>query len=730
MSTSTFRRGAFLVGLVLLVTWGLRPGRGEEGQWPLSRIGSLDLKAKGIEIPASEIWNSSRASLVDAVCRVGGATGSFVSSDGLILTNHHVAFRGVQSISTPENNYLRDGFAAKNKKDERSARGYTCRITVGYRDVSAEVLAAGEKVDDPAARSRAVRAAMERIAKKAEKENDGLTAEVSEMFQGSSYVLFLYQVIRDVRLVCVPPRAVGEYGGEEDNWVWPRHTGDFAFLRAYVAPDGTPAAYSPDNVPFHPKRWLEVNPKGVSEGDAVFLLGYPGRTYRHQSSWFLEVEERIRLPFYSGLFAEEIDAMEDASAKDPAAALALSTEIKGKANVEKNFRGKLLGMKRLGLVQKRRNEELEMMDYIEADPARGKQIGDVLGDLEAIYREILAEGVEPHLLGRLTRDCKGMILARDVMAGAAFRMRPNERRPAIWKEGAEDKRRERWEGMLTTHYEDVDVRILAAILRRIVAVADAQEDSEWLSEVLSWMERHGPEGKGRDALAVARAVNGKSRLFDPAALEELIRKKPEDVLRAGDPFVELSFIIQGPMQTFRRNAAVRRGKLDPVMARYIAARQLYRQEDFCPDANSTLRMTTGHIRGYSPRDAVWSKPFTTLRGVVEKNRGEEPFKAPGRLVKLWESKDFGDYASPDLKDVPVGILYDTDTTGGNSGSPVMDGKGRLVGVNFDRCFEATINDYQWSEDYSRSIGVDIRYVLWVTEKLMNAQWVVKELVSR
>ncbi|MCB1282666.1 MAG: S46 family peptidase, partial [Salinibacterium sp.] len=355
-------------------------------------IHQLDLAAKGIEIPAREIYNPDGPSLVDGVCRVGGGTGSFVSPQGLILTNHHVAFDGVQAVSTTDQDYLTKGFAAARLEDELPAKDYVCRITVGYRDVSSEILSAVDAGGDPIARGRAIMLRSRELVAAAEQENPGRKAAVSEMFQGSSYVLFLYQEIPDVRLVCVPPRAVGEYGGEDDNWIWPRHTGDFSFLRAYVGPDGNPAPFSRDNVPFQPRKHLMVEPRGVQEGDAVFLLGYPGRTYRHQSSWYIESEKSIRLPFYADLFREQIAYMNELSAKDAAVALALAPDIKGRANVRKNYDGKLLGISRLDLVAVRRAEEDELMEWLEADQARFRRYGDFMSEVKEAYEEELADG--------------------------------------------------------------------------------------------------------------------------------------------------------------------------------------------------------------------------------------------------------------------------------------------------------------------------------------------------
>ena len=321
----------------------------DEGMYPLSEISRLDLQSKGLEIPVSELYNPDGISLVDAICQVGGGTGEFVSEDGLILTNHHIAFSGVTTASTPEHDYLREGFTARARNEEIPAEGYICRITEAYRDVSEEVLSVVTPSMTPAERSDAIRDRMRTLAKKEEGDRENISCDVSEMFPGKTYVLFTYRIISDVRLVYVPPLSIGNYGGETDNWIWPRHTGDFSFLRAYVAPDGSTAAYAEENVPYKPKRFIKVAPEGVSEGDFVFILGYPGRTYRHKTADYITLYERTILPYLTSRYDYMIESMEELSKNDRALQLEFANMIKGLANATKNYKGKIQGLRRLVL---------------------------------------------------------------------------------------------------------------------------------------------------------------------------------------------------------------------------------------------------------------------------------------------------------------------------------------------------------------------------------------------
>ena len=288
----------------------------DEGMFPLSEIHKLDLKKAGLKIDQNEIYNPNGTSLVDALVNVGGCTGSFVSNEGLIITNHHCAFSAVQQASTPENDYLNKGLVAKSHEEEIEAKGLTCRITDSYEDVSDRVLGAVAQVTDPASRLQLINTTMKNIAAEAEKKDPSIKAEVSEMFIGKTYVLFRYKTILDVRLVYVPNRQIGEFGGETDNWVWPRHTGDFSFMRAYVGKDGKPAKYSKDNVPYTPKKFLKVNANGTDEEDFVFILGYPGRTFRHRPAEFIEYQQKFVLPYVSELYDFQNKTMENAGKKD------------------------------------------------------------------------------------------------------------------------------------------------------------------------------------------------------------------------------------------------------------------------------------------------------------------------------------------------------------------------------------------------------------------------------
>jgi V8-like Glu-specific endopeptidase len=698
----------------------------DEGMYPLSEIHKLNLKAKGFKIDAKTLYNPQGVSLVDAIVQVGGCTGSFVSNNGLILTNHHCAFGAVQAASTAEKDYLHNGFFAPNRGEEIPAKGYTCRITESYRDVSEEVLSAAQASMSYTERAKALEQKIKEIVVAEEAKAKDIRAEVAEMFAGKTYVLFIYRNIKDVRLVYVPPRHIGEFGGETDNWVWPRHTGDFSFMRAYVAKDGATADYSSENVPYQPRQFLKIAPQGADENEFVFILGYPGRTFRHQPAAFYEYHQKYFLSFHADWLAWQIDMLEAAGKDNAEVALRLSSRSKSLANRMKNYRGKLQGFQRLHLLEKKREEERALQAFIDADVKRKTSYGRVLPEIDKTYGEIMAEADRNQILGQ--------IVGSSILLNAgytAFKLSAQLQKDDLQREPAYMNRnlpglKDRLELAYADRNDAIDKLFLKEILKMASQLPEGRKIAAVEAIGKGVMNGSAPPGGAIDSFV--EAAHAKTNLNDPAFFKSLLAMTPEEIRGLDDPFIEFAAALEGDLEKNREADRARQGALAKLFAALIEAKQQWKQAEFVPDANSTLRLTFGHIRGYSPNDAVEYGPMTTLAGVYQKNlSGSEDFKAPARQLALWRAKDFGKFKSEKLQDVPVAILYDTDTTGGNSGSPVMNANGELVGVNFDRCYEATINDYQWSAEYSRSIAVDIRYVLWVVQKFSGAGSLLQEL---
>lgn len=692
----------------------------DEGMFPLSELSKAGLKKAGLKISEKDIYNPGSIGLVDALVQVSGCSGSFVSPNGLIITNHHCAFSAVQLASTPEHNYLENGFVANSHEQEIEAKGLSIRITDSYEDVSKQVLDAAANLTDPAQRIDAINAKRIALAKEAEAKDPTIKAEVSEMFIGKTYVLFKYKTIEDVRLVYIPRQNIGEFGGETDNWVWPRHTGDFSFLRAYVAPDGKSAKYAKENVPYKPKKHLKVNPNGVNENDFVFILGYPGRTFRHRPAQYIEYQQKYLLPYTSELYDFQNQQMELAGKDDKAMELALATRIKRNANVLKNYRGKLKGLRNIDLVNTKIKEDQELAQFIEKDAALKAQYGTLMADIDKHYEQVFADaekelwynniysGIRSLQFASLTNSFKDALLA--------------EKSPAKRKQ-LFDANVENYKKQLLGLHESYNL----AVDKQIAAHMFGQAVNLPANNQLPLLKKH-QLSTAEAAAAYSNKVLSSSKLTDFATFAANQLKDASTFLAYNDELMDLQKELAQEMTPFLATQKSREGNLNKLMADYVAVKEKFQSKSFIPDANSTLRLTFGNIKGYSPVDASYMAPFTTVKGIIEKgNSGLPEFTYPESIKQNWLDKNFGNYLKKDLNDVPVNILYNMDTTGGNSGSPIMNAHGELIGVNFDRAYDATINDFAWNESYSRSIGVDIRYVLWIADKIDNAQFIIKEM---
>ncbi|MGN6545102.1 MAG: S46 family peptidase [Aureliella sp.] len=688
----------------------------DEGMYPISSIGQLDLNRKGLAIAPEEIFNPNETCLVDGICRVNGCTGSFVSPSGLIITNHHCAYGALQSASTPQRDYLADGFQAHTRAEEVIAKGYTVRITESYSDVSQQVLSVVTPEMSFLERTKAIERRCKELEKQAEVAAPGKRAEVAEMFAGKTYVLFLYTYLKDVRLVFAPPASIGNFGGEVDNWEWPRHTGDFSFLRAYTAPDGSSADYSPNNVPYRPKRFIQVASQGVDEGDFVFLLGYPGTTSRHKTASFLRYEQDVRLPFIVELYNWQIATMEAAGRDDRAVAIKLAARMRGLANVEKRSRGQLKGLRRAAIVAQRQREEADLMKFIRSDRERNARYGSVLAEIDSVYQSMTDAAAYELTLDHLHSASRSLAIAFVLFDAASERLKDDLEREDAYMDRNFDQTIKSLMLVVDDLHLPTDKIMLGGMLERLSRIEKARQLPP-LAAVLS----------SPDKLKTVDQWLDKTRLGEPEFVQQCLEMSPDQLLQTDDPLLKFIAELYPTYLELRQLDKARSGQLDKSYGQLVEIKQQFLSRDFVPDANGTLRLTYGRIRGYSPEDGVVKTPITTLKGVIDKATGQEPFVLPERVRQLYEAKDFGRFVHPRLGQVPVAILYDTDTTGGNSGSPVMNAKGQLVGVNFDRAFEATINDFAWNESYSRSIGVDIRYCLWLTSKVYGAGHLLEEM---
>ncbi len=708
---------------LVLMAW-FSPAACEEGMWvpyDLPEEVLADMRLMGLELSKDEIFNSSGTGVANAVVSVG-ATGSFVSPEGLILTNHHVAFGAVQRISTPEKNYIEDGFLARSKEDEIPAFGYRAYIMLSSEDVTERVLSAIDDAMNPLQRKEAIEDETKKIIEEAEA-GRAVYCEVNSFFGGTQYLLDTYLRILDVRAVYVPSRAIGEYGGDIDNWMWPRHTGDFSFLRAYVAPDGSPAEFSEDNVPYRPKRYLKIAPEGLADGDFAMIIGFPGKTRRYLTSDALAYFEGFEYPERIRLYKAMLEVLDHHARTDHVAEVKVASWVKGINNRLKNNEGMLDGFRRFRLVEHQEEEERRIYEALGNTRDMFEEYDRTLNGFKSLYDERMNHSRKDLLL-HLVLD-RGPLLSQAMLLykwGIEKEKDDMDRDPEFMDRKIPDLLR-KIRVFQRGYHEGSDRGILRMFLREIARLPDGQQvgivagrlggktDSE-LEEALDAFIDELYTNTSLDNLEERLRIFGLSR-------DEQLKENDSLLTLAGDLYEENEARIERE-KVFDGSLTILMPKWMKVIAE-ASAGALY------SDANGTMRLNFGEAKGYSPSDAVAYKPFTTLKGVVAKNTGIAPFNCPQRLIELAAIDAGGPYVDPVLGGVPVNLLTTHDSTGGNSGSPLLNGKGEIVGCLFDGNYEAMTADFEFRDDITRSISVDIRYVLFVADYVDGAHNVLLEL---
>jgi len=709
------------IALFLLVFLSL-PSFAQEGMWLLPQIGQLDLNKKGLTIPVSELYSKDKPALYSAILQVGGGTGSFVSPDGLVLTNHHVAFTALQRASTTGSNYLTEGFLARTRNEEIKAPGYRALMVTDIRDVTSEVQEAGKGIADPTEKEKKINARIVAMTDLIEKDKKDIKAQVSEMFNGKQYILFIYKEFKDMRIVYAPPLSIGNYGGETDNWMWPRHTGDFSFLRVYAAPDGTGAEYSAENVPYKPKVWLHTTRDNLKNDDFTFIMGFPGNTTRYRSSTSVHWNQEYNYPFSIQNFREIIDLCDELTKKDPEGKLKVASLTKGLANAMKNYQGKVEGMKKTNFLQKKIDFEKEFLAWANSSQTNRDKYSTILSREKEQYKMLGDTKERDNVYGVF----QGLAGLQFNMASQAYYLaremeKPVEERQPGLTEEAIGEAMDGLQYQFADYYEPVDKALLVRALK-MASELPANQRITALEYLFGNPQQSIEQFAGK---AVAS-----SRMKDLEFVKTLYKKPSKELEALNDPFMNMAIQLYPMGQEIQKTNQVFAANVTDIRKEYLDALFAWKGKNLYPDANGTIRFTSGKIKGYQPRNAVWYDPFTSLKGVVEKNTGTEPFNAPDLLVELYNKHDFGNWMDPVLKDVPVAFLNTCDITGGNSGSPVMNAKGELVGVVFDGNYEAMISDWQYDAALQRAISCDIRYVLYITQKFGNAGFLVDEMQAK
>jgi hypothetical protein len=697
----------------------------DEGMWLPMLLGKQvynDMVKRGLKLTKEQLYSVNKASLKDAIIIFGGfCTGEIVSSQGLIFTNHHCGYDVIASSSSVEKNYLRDGFYARSRQEEIPAQTLYAEFLLRIEDVTKQVQDSIGDISGPerAARQNAVLAALNA---KLSDESKSIVARISPIFKGNQFLAFVYQHYDDVRLVGAPPESVGKFGGDTDNWEWPRHTGDFSVFRVYMNKDGQPAKYSTENVPLKPKYFLPVSLKGVKDGDYAMIYGYPGGTNRYETSYGVKQKIDITNPTLVSLRDMRLKYMFEEMKKDPAVKLKLASDYASIANYWKFFDGETKQLLKYNVYDQKINQEEKFLQW-----AKGKQQYEgIFTDLAKAY-----DSWRPYSKHHVFIN-EG-IFGSSLMAFAASLQQVEN---AIVKSGksediknaveAADKAREEF---IKSENVPSDQKILGTVLYRFYNEIDKSQHPIGFYEGMK-----GTFGDLNDSTTFtkyAANVFTKTFLLDSTKWNAFVKNPDGTVLQNDPAYATASAFLKNfqskylPMlQQFnaRNNDVGRLYLKGSMLMDTVKAKKMY------PDATFTMRVSFGSVKSYKPRDAVKYDYITTMKGVLEKYKpGDYEFDLPEKLVQLARKKDYGQYADKQTKDLVVGFITTNDITGGNSGSPVIDANGNLIGLAFDGNYEALSHKISFDKDLNRTICVDVRYVLWCIDKLGGAGNIVKEL---
>ena len=691
----------------------------DEGMWMLPLLQKMNIKtmkAMGCKLSAEDIYSINHSSLKDAIVHFGGGcTGEVISDQGLLVTNHHCGYSNIQKLSTPEHNYLEDGYWAMNLGEELPAAGLTVTFLENMTEVTSILTkaydAALELTKDEEAAEKARKAAEDELKTKAEADYPNCKAQITSFYNTNVYYLIVYKTYKDIRFVGAPPASVGKFGGETDNWMWPRHTGDFSMFRIYAGPDNEPAEYSENNVPYRPKKSLKISLKGVKEGDFSFIMGYPGRTQRFQTA--AQLQNMIDEFMVSvGARTARQEVMWEGMESDPTIRLQYADKYVSSANGWKKWQGEKLAFEKLNIIGREKEKEQAFMAWVNQDQERVKKYGDALEEIERIENLSAKPAKEMTLLVESIYNIgTNNVYSRFMRVyGREIRQNPADSVNII-KKAVESAK---------GAFKDINIPLEKKMAKRMLNYyRELADTSAYLNGIGDFA-----------TMDIDKYVED---LFDNsifASVEKLdqLAQNPNSAAIKNDPEIKLYedffkvYMKKAQYATLDHEAEAKASKAFAAgILEWEAGKPSY------PDANSTMRLTYGKVGGYSPKNGMWCNHYTTLDGVMEK---EDPnnyeFIVPARLKELWKAKDYGQYADA-TGNLPTCFLTNNDITGGNSGSPVLNAKGELIGLAFDGNWESMSSDVMFEPDLQRCICVDIRYVLFMMDKYGKAGWLLKEM---
>jgi len=693
----------------------------DEGMWMPHQMKDLNLKAKGLKMNPGDLYRENGTGLMSAVVYLGGGTGEFVSSEGLILTNHHVAFGALQRAATKEKDYLENGFLAWTKAEEIPAKGYIADVLLGYSEVTKDILSALKPGMSPRERYDAIDKTTKTLIATAENAGKDIRATVANMYSGNKYYLFRFKRIKDIRIVYAPPQSLGTFGGDIDNWMWPRHTCDFTFLRAYVSKDNVGVDFSKDNIPYQPKSFLTISLDGFREGEFSFVMGYPGRTYRNNTLAELQFD-LDNMKKRMATFKDVIAFFEDAGRDDRAIQIKYASIVRGLNNVLKNYQGKFEGMDKIGLLDIQKEQENSFLEWVSQSPQRTKTYGQALSQIDKFMKTYRAHYLKNSLLEEIVSPYSSSTLlaqAHTIYRTVAERQKPDIDRDPDYQDRNLPLIKMRIQLAERGYHLETDRAFFKHRLKKM---------AEYPEKILPAALRDLLSPKSDETIEDFVDSHFKNTIIaDPHKRLELLAMKPDQLLNQKDPFIRLAAALEEEMKSLREDSKSLGQEMLDLKGRYLEALLEQKQGRIAPDANSTIRFTYGFFQGYTPRDAVYFAPQTTLTGIIEKDQGQFPFLVPKKLRSLYKEKDFGPYVDRNLNDIPACFLNTTSITGGNSGSPTLNAKGEQIGIIFDMTYESVTADYYEIPELQRSISVDIRFVLFITEKFSGATHIIKEL---
>lgn len=706
--------------LVLIIQAGSLV-RADEGMWIpllLDKYKIEDMKKAGFRLTAEDVYSINQASLKDAIVIFGGGcTAELISAEGLLITNHHCGYGNIQRHSTVEHDYLTDGFWAMSRAEELPNPGLNVTFLIRMEDVTAPCLTGVTETTSSSERDRITQENIRKIQSEAVK-GTSYTARVAPFFSGNQFFLFVYETYQDVRLVGAPPSAIGKFGGETDNWIWPRHTGDFSLFRIYAGPDNKPAPFSENNVPFKPKKFFPISLKGVEKGDFTMVFGYPGRTTEYIPASVVESQVKNTIPISVDLQTKRIDIMAAAMERSPKLRIQYASKKSGIANGWKKNQGVLLGLNRINAIERKKEFERQFETWVNGDPVRIQKYGNLL----TRYNEIVAKQMPYQVAAVYARD------AGDAAEIIGFAGRFLSLAESYEKGNQEDvaKQIERLKNSSSSFFRDYDAptdqELLAILIkaysdgieRRFQPALLPQINEKYKGDFNAYAAMVFKKSVFTSEEKVVKMLNG----FNSAWVKN-IRKDPALALFNSLTDLQKNVITPGLAEG---------QQVLPELQRIYMAAQMEMQPAklFYPDANSTLRVTFGKVDDYTPADGIAYRHLTTLEGIIEKDNPDiYDYRVPEKLKSLFQQKDYGDYASNGQ--IPVCFIASNHTSGGNSGSPVINADGHLIGINFDRNWEGTMSDIMYDPDLCRNISLDIRYALFIIDRFAGAGHLVKEM---